>query len=62
MAPSAELLTLGLGSGHDLTVHEMEPHSALYVLTVRNLSGILSLSPSLSDPPLFAHSLTEMKK
>ena len=50
MAHSVEHLTLGFGSGHDLTVGGIQPCIGLRVLTVQSLLGILSLS-SLSVPP-----------
>ena len=47
---SVECLTLDFGSGHDLTVPEVEPPSGS-VLTVQSLLGILSLSLSLCPSP-----------
>ena len=44
MAQSVKCPTLGLGSGHDLTVHEFKSH----VGTVQNLLGIFSLPLFLS--------------
>ena len=44
VAPSVKRLTLGFGSGHDLTVHEFEPTSGS-VLTAQSLFGVL---PQLS--------------
>ena len=52
-AQSAKRLTLGFGSGHDLTVREVEPRVGLRADSVE--PGILSLS--LSAPPLLALSL-----
>ena len=49
MAQSVKHLTLGFSSGHDLTVHEFEPHIGLHVDRV-SLLGILSLSFSLALP------------
>ena len=43
MAQSVEHLTLDFGSGHDLTVHEIEPITSGSALTAENLLGILSL-------------------
>ena len=51
VAPSVKHLTLDLGSGYDLTVHEFDPHIG-FTLTVWSLLGILS--PSLSAPPPLA--------
>ena len=51
VAQWVEHLTLGFGSGHGLTVHELEPVSGS-VLTVWSLLGIPSHSTSLSAPPL----------
>ena len=50
MAQSVKRQTLGLGSDHDLTVHEFEPMSGS-ALTGQNLLGILSL-PLSALPPL----------
>ena len=55
MAQSVKRLTLGFSSGHDLTVHEFEPHVGS-TLTVWNLLG--SLSPSLLAPPLLICALS----
>ena len=49
MAHLVKCLTLGFGSGHDLTACELEPHTRLYAGSVE--SAWDSLSPSLSDPP-----------
>ena len=56
MAQLVEHPTLGFGSGHDLMVREFEP-----ALTLQSLLGILSLSLSLSAPPLLVlcHSLSQ---
>ena len=48
MAQSVKRLTVDLGSGHDLTVHGLEPTLGS-VLMVQGLLGILS---PLSAPPL----------
>ena len=47
VAPSVKHPTLDLGSGHDLTIHEIEPVVGS-VLTVQSLLGILSPPLSLS--------------
>ena len=52
VAQLVKYLTLDFHSGHDLIVHEIEPHLGS-VLTVCSLLGILSLCPS----PARAHSL-----
>ena len=52
MAQLVELLTLHLGSGHDLTVVRLSPTSG-FALTEQSLLGIVS--PSLCPSP--AHSL-----
>ena len=51
MAQSVKRLTLDFGSGHDLTVCELEPASGSEP-TARGLLGIVSLSLPL---PLLAH-------
>ena len=48
MAQLGKRPTLGFGSGHDLTVHEFEPHLGLCADSVG--SAWDSLSPSLSLP------------
>ena len=48
-AQSVKHPTLGLGSGHDLTVWEFEPHIGLQAASVEPAWD--SLSPSLSAPP-----------
>ena len=45
MSQSVKRLTLDLGSGHDLTIHDIKP-----------LVGILSSSLSLPVPPARVHS------
>ena len=55
---SVKWLTLDFGSGHDLTVHEVEPGIGLWALTVQSLLGILSLSPSA---PTHLHGLALSK-
>ena len=56
VAQSVECLTLGFGSGHDLTVHGFEPpHQALCGSTEPAWN---SLSPSLSIPPPLMCTLT----
>ena len=52
MAQLGEHWTLDLGSGHDLTVRGFEPHVGLCTVSPRSLLGLLSLSLSLSTPPL----------
>ena len=49
MAQSVKRLTPDLSSGHDLTVHGLEPLTGLRVDSVE--SAWDSLSPSLSAPP-----------
>ena len=52
MAQSVKHPTLDFGSGHDLTVHEFEPH----------IGAVDSAGPawdSLSAPPLLSHSLSK---
>ena len=48
VAQSVKGLTLDLGSGHDVTIHETEPQIGT-ALTLGSLLGILS--PPLSAPP-----------
>ena len=55
MAQSVKHLTLGFGSGHDLTVCGIKPHVGLPADSVDPTWN--SLSPSLSDPPP-AHTLS----
>ena len=57
---SVKHLTLGFGSGHDLTVFGLSPTSS-FALTVWSLLGILSLPPSLSAPPQLALCLSQKK-
>ena len=52
---SVKHLTLDFGSGHDLTVHEIEPHIGLCTDSADPAWD--SLSPSFSAPPLFMRSL-----
>ena len=47
--------TLGLCSGHDLTVHEFKPHIMLYVDNTEPAWDSLSL---LSDPPPLVYTRT----
>ena len=49
-------LTLDFGSGHELTVHEIEPHVGLCAECGACLG--FSLSLSLSAPPLLMHTHT----
>ena len=50
MAQSVEHPTLDFGSGHDLTVHGIEPHIKLCTGSMEPTWD--SLSPSLFAPPL----------
>ena len=61
MTQSVKPLTLDFGSGHDLTVCEMEPALGS-MLTVRSLLGILSLPLSLFHPHLHVHMLSLSQK
>ena len=54
MAHSVKHLTLGYGSGHDLTVCGFSPHIGLYTDSVESAWDSLSLSA----PPLLAHALS----
>ena len=47
MAQSVKLLTLGLGSGHDLMVREFEPHAGFQAAGAEPAwnSGFLSAPP-----------------
>ena len=58
VAHSVEPPTRDFSSGHDLTAREVEPQVGFHALTARSLLGILSLflslSLSLSAPPLSA--------
>ena len=58
MAQSVEHLTLGFGSGHDLTVHEFEPRIGLCADSAEPAWDSFCLSLSLPTPPLLAHSLS----
>ena len=51
VAQSVERLTFDFGSGHDLTICEMEPHAGLYA----NSAEPAWDSPSLPLPGLPAH-------
>ena len=53
MAHSVEGLTLGVGSGHDLTVHGFEPRIGLCDDSTE--PPLDSLSPSLPAPLPLAH-------
>ena len=55
MAQWVKRLTLGFSSGHDLAVHEFEPHLGS-ALAAWNLLGVLSLS--LCPSPTCAVSVT----
>ena len=50
MAQLVEGLTLGLGSDHDLTVGETEPHNGIRSDSVEFAWDSVSLSPSLCPP------------
>ena len=49
MAQAVKRPTLDVGSGHDLTIHELEPHVRLWADSAEPAWD--SLSPSLSAPP-----------
>ena len=55
MAQVVKCLTLNLGSGNDLTVHEIEPHIELHTVGAGPILD--SLSPSLSAHPPTASAL-----
>ena len=56
-------LSIDFGSGHDLMVHGFEPRMSSSVLTAQSLeSASDSVSPSLSAPPHFTHSLSLKSK
>ena len=57
VTPWVACLTLDFDSGHDLTVHGIEPHIGLCTDTAEPAWD--SLSPSLSAPPLFSLSLSK---
>ena len=61
MAQSVGDLTLDFGSGHDLRVMGSSPASGS-VLPAQSLVGILSVSLSLSPPPLLVLSLSLKSK
>ena len=58
VAQSVEHPTLDLGSGHDLTVHEIEPHVRLYADNMKP-AWVLSLSLSLCPSPACMLSLSQ---
>ena len=62
VARSVKHPTLGFGSGHDLMVHEFDPHGGLHADTMEpawnSLSLSLSLSPSLCSSPALSFSLS----
>ena len=60
MAQLAERPTPDFGSGHDLTVHEFEPHVGLCADNME--TALDSLSPSLSAPPPLTLSQNKLKK
>ena len=51
--------SLDFSSGHILMVREFEPHVGLCADSTESAGG--SVSPSLSAPPLFTHSLSQNK-
>ena len=53
MAQLVKCLTLDFGSGHDLIVHEFEPHIGLCTDSMETPWD--SLSPSFSAPPLLTN-------
>ena len=55
MAQSVKRPTLDFSSGHDLTVHEIEPHIWLFADSAE--PAWESLSPLLSAPPPLMHML-----
>ena len=63
VSQSVKHLTLDFNSGHDLTIHEFRPHDGLRgdgaEPALDSLSLCLSLSLSLSAPPLFALCLSK---
>ena len=54
VAQSVKHLTLDFGSGHDLMVPEFKPRIGLRAENVEAAWDSLSLSPSLSAPPLLS--------
>ena len=58
MAQLVKLLTLGFGSGHDPDVMSPSPASGS-ALMLKSLFEILSLTLSLSAPPLLSLSLSK---
>ena len=62
MAQSVKHLTLGFRSGHDLMVHEFEPHSELRTDSMEPAWDFLS--PSLSASPVLSLSfqVSKLKK
>ena len=60
MAQEVKHPSFEFGSGHDLTVHEIEPH--IRVCTDSADPAWDSPSPSVSAPPLHAHSLSQINK
>ena len=60
MAQSVTRPTLGLGSGHDLTVRKFEPRIGLCADSAEPVWD--SLSPSLPAPPLLVLSLKINKR
>ena len=59
VAQSVKGLTLGLDSGHDLTVREFEPHMGPYADSMEPTWDFLS--PSACTPPSLALSLFQNK-
>ena len=58
-AQSVKRPTFDFGSGHDITVRELEPHVGLHAVRVEPAWDSLSLP--LSGPPLFVLSLSVNK-
>ena len=58
MVQSVKHLTLDFGLGHDLMVHELEPHIGLCVDRAEPAWDSLSFS----SPPLLFHSFSKINK
>ena len=61
VAQSVKCPTLGVGSGHDLTVHGFEPHIRLYADNAEPAWDSASLSLSLCPSPALSISLSQNK-
>ena len=61
VAQSVKHPTLDFGSGHDFTIRGFKPHIGLCADTVEPAWDSLSLSPSLSAPPLLTCSHTLLR-